>query len=393
MPTNSPRRVSRSSLSCLAIVLALSACGGAESDGAAPGGTAGLAGDGSGVEEVGETPSATEGDTETSGETSMVGGTDTGTSSPESVGGAAFDGTDGASDGVGGSAGAADGAGAAGDDGETPAEGDTGGEPVVEPTACAIAHAGGVVNHQLTSGGREREYRLFVPDSYDGATRLPLVFNLHGTGGNAAGQAEDSGMERLAQEEGFIVVGLQGFQNSWNVLLSDPNAVDDVQYTSDVLDDALQKVCVDERKVYATGFSGGARMSSRLGCNLGDRIAAIAPVSGIRWTAPCNGRAVPVVTFHGLADPQNTYAGMARDDEWVESVEDALAGWADHNGCDAARNETPEVSLVSVYSYGNCADGADVVLYRIAGLGHTWAKNEIDATREMWTFFKAHAMR
>jgi polyhydroxybutyrate depolymerase len=323
----------------------------------------------------------------------MVGGADTGGSSPESVGGAAFDGAGGASDGVGGSAGAADGAAEAGADGAAPAEGDMGGEPVVQPPACAIAHAGGVVNHQLTSGGREREYRLFVPDSYDGATRLPLMFNLHGTGGNAAGQAEDSGMERLAQEEGFIVIGLQGFQNSWNVPMTDPNAVDDVQYTSDVLDDALQKVCVDERKVYATGFSGGARMSSRLACNLSERIAAIAPVSGIRWPAPCNGRAVPVVTFHGLADPQNTYAGMApRGDEWVESVEDALAGWASHNGCSGARDETPEVNRVSVYSYGNCTEGADVVLYRIAGLGHTWAKNEIDATREMWTFLEKHTL-
>jgi polyhydroxybutyrate depolymerase len=81
-----------------------------------------------------------------------------------------------------------------------------------------------------------------------------------------------------------------------------------------------------------------------------------------------------------------------RGDEWVESVEDALAGWASHNGCDETRNETPEVNGVSVYSFGNCADGADVVLYRIAGLGHTWAKNEIDATREMWTFLEKHTM-
>jgi poly(3-hydroxybutyrate) depolymerase len=196
-----------------------------------------------------------EGGAETTGETSTFGGTDMGRSSPESVGGADFDGIGGASGDVGGSAGDADGAPEAGADGETTAEGDTGGEAVVQSPACAIAHPGGVVNHPLTSGGRAREYRLFVPDSYDGATRLPVMFNLHGTGGNAAGQDQDSGMERLAQEEGFIVIGLQGLQNSWNVLMSDPNAVDDVQYTSDVLDDALQKVCVDERKVYATGFS------------------------------------------------------------------------------------------------------------------------------------------
>ncbi|MEO8180300.1 MAG: PHB depolymerase family esterase [Deltaproteobacteria bacterium] len=370
----------------------MSACGGAESDGAAPGGTAGLVVDSSGVEGGGETPSATQGDSETSGETSMLGAAATGGSSPESLGAAALNGVAGAPDDVGAPAGEADGAAGAGDQGETTAQGDTGGEAVGEPPACAIAHPGAVANHQLTSGGRQREYRLFVPDSYDGATRLPLMFNLHGTGGNAAGQAQDSGMERLAQEEGFIVIGLQGFQNNWNVLMNDPNQVDDVQYASDVLDDALRNVCVDERKVYATGFSGGARMSSRLACNLSERIAAIAPVSGIRWTAPCNGRAVPVVTFHGLADPQNTYAGMARADEWVESVEDALEGWANHNGCDEARVETPEVNRVSEYSYGNCVDGADVVLYRIAGLGHTWAKNEIDATREMWTFFKKHTL-
>lgn len=386
MAMNDPRRVSRSSVRSLAVVLAISACGGPKSDGAAPGSDAALVSD---VEAASETPSAAQ--SEVTGEPSMVEATETGPSSSEGLGGAALDGVNGASGDVAGPSVAADEAAEADDDGAGATEGDTAGETVTEPPACVIAHAGGVVDHQLTSGGREREYRLFVPDAYDGATRLPVVFNLHGTGGTAAGQAADSGVERLAQEEGFIVIGLQGLQNSWNVLMNDPNAVDDVQYASDVLDDALQKVCVDERKVYATGFSGGARMSSRLGCNLGNRIAAIAPVSGIRWTAPCEGRAVPVVTFHGLADPQNTYAGMARD-EWLESVEDAFAGWANHNRCDEARVETPEVNRVSVYSYGNCADGADVVLYRIAGLGHTWATNEIDATRVMWTFFNQHSM-
>ena len=120
-----------------------------------------------------------------------------------------------------------------------------GGEAAGEPPACALAHPGGVADHQLTSGGRQREYRLFVPDSYDGATRLPLMLNLHGTGGTAAGQAQDSGMERLAQEEGFIVIGLQGFQNSWNVLMNDPNQVDAFRAAvRDVMDVAGPHRCV-----------------------------------------------------------------------------------------------------------------------------------------------------
>ena len=89
MLANHPRGVSRSSLPWLAVVLASSACGGAESAGAAPGGGAGFVGDRSDVEPVAETPSATQGDSQTGGETSMVGGADMGGASPESVGGAA----------------------------------------------------------------------------------------------------------------------------------------------------------------------------------------------------------------------------------------------------------------------------------------------------------------
>ncbi len=381
LPNDSRYDCSRS-LPWLTVALVFSACHGAESDSTAPGDTVGLGG--GEVERVSRTPAATN---VSRGEAAAVAEAARGDSARERPDRAASaDLGDPAERGTS----AADGA-AAEANGEEDAKGDPAGEVVVERPACSLAHPGGIANHQLVSGGREREYRLFVPASYDGETRLPLMLNLHGTGGDAAGQARDSGLESLAQEEGFIVVGLQGSQNRWNVLMSDPDEPNDVEYASQVLDDVSEKVCVDERRVYATGFSGGARMTSRLACNLAGRITAIAPVSGIRWTAPCSGRAVPVVTFHGLADPQNPYAGMARED-WVESVEDALEGWARHNGCSEARNETPEVDGVSIYSYGNCEGDAAVVLYRIAGLGHTWAKNEIDATREMWTFLESRTM-
>ena len=106
---------------------------------------------------------------------------------------------------------------------------------------------------------------------------------------------------------------------------------------SDVIDHVAAQACTDSTRVYATGFSGGARMSSLLGCALGLRLAAIAPVSGLR--APdrtCVTRPVPVLTFHGLADPQNTYEGhVPGRAAWVESVPDALAAWAAHNACSA----------------------------------------------------------
>jgi len=261
--------------------------------------------------------------------------------------------------------------------------------------SCDLAAASGVTEQQLSSGGRQRAYRLFVPPSYEGRTAMPLVLDLHGSGGTSAGQAGRSRFEALAAREGFFVATLQADENRrWNVPVTDGRA-DDVLYVSDVIDHVSTRACTDLSRVYATGFSGGARMSSLLGCRLGDRIAAIAPMAGLRWPGPCEGRAVPVLTFHGLADRQNTYNGGAveRGAEWLESVPDALAGWAAHNGCETQALFEEEPGPLSTLRYEGCVDGAEVRLVRIDGLGHVWAREEIDATAVMWEFFEEYALR
>jgi polyhydroxybutyrate depolymerase len=258
---------------------------------------------------------------------------------------------------------------------------------------CNHAATPGVAERQLTSGGRPRSFRLFVPAKYDGHTRLPLVLDLHGSGGNAAGQASNSRFEALAEREGFFVATLQAVDSRWNVPVADGRP-DDVQYVSDVIDHVSTQACLDPKRTYATGFSGGARMSSLLGCKLSARIAAIAPMAGLRWPGECDARPVPIFTVHGLADPQNTYAGHAegRGAEWVESVPDALAGWAKHNGCkgDAVLEDPP--GPLSTMRYAGCAAGADVTLIRVDGLVHRWAHDEIDATAAAWDFFRQHTL-
>lgn len=254
--------------------------------------------------------------------------------------------------------------------------------------SCAIAAAPGESEQHLTSGGRERTYHLFVPTGYDGRTPLPLVLELHGSGGTAERQAATSRFFELGAREGFLVASLQAAAegNRWNVPIMSERP-DDVRYVSDVIDHVATRACTDQKRVYATGFSGGARMSSLLGCKLGNRIAAIAPMSGLRWPGPCEGRAVPVLTFHGLADPQNTYDGHleARGGEWTESVPEALAGWAKHNHCngDAVLDDPP--GPLSTLSYKGC--DAEVRLVRVDGLVHAWARNEVDATAVAWQFF------
>lgn len=259
------------------------------------------------------------------------------------------------------------------------------------PPTCSTAAVAGEMR-ELTSGGIQRTYRLFVPPAVAGQARLPLVFDLHGTGGKAAGRAKETDFEGLAAREGFAVATLQAEDSRWNVPVATWRA-DDVQYVSDVIDHIAARTCIDPARVYATGFSGGGRMSSLLGCRLNNRIAAIAPVGGLRWFGPCPGRAVPVLTIHGLADDTNPYEGHGdRGAEWVESVPEALAGWAAHNRCQAKLVQDKMPAPLHTVRYAGCDGGAEVRLIRVNGMGHVWPRNEVDATATVWQFFKAHPL-
>jgi polyhydroxybutyrate depolymerase len=261
--------------------------------------------------------------------------------------------------------------------------------------SCDLPYMPGVTTQKLMSGQRPRTYRLFVPPGYDGHQRLPLVLDLHGSGGSSAGQASNSGFETVsASGERFIVATLDAVDARWNVPVQ-KGRPDDVAYVSDVIDHVATRVCTDLARVYATGFSGGARMTSLLGCRLGSRIAAIAPVSGLRLPGTgCSERRVPVLTFHGLADPQNTYDGHAPDrgDEWVESVPEALAGWARHDSCNGKAILDDPPGPLSTMRYDGCADGSEVRMIRIDGLGHAWTRKDVDTTLVMWQFFKSHRL-
>jgi polyhydroxybutyrate depolymerase len=102
---------------------------------------------------------------------------------------------------------------------------------------------------------------------------------------------------------------------------------------------------------------------------------------------------VPVLTFHGLADPQNTSDGhIPNRAEWVESVPEALAGWAAHNGYRPNVVTEDPPGPLSTLRYDGCKAGAEVRLIRIDGLGHRWTHDEVDTTGVMWRFFQQHAL-
>src|SRR2546421_1394164 len=91
---------------------------------------------------------------------------------------------------------------------------------------CDLPHGSGVSSQQLMSGQRQRSYRLFVPPGYDGHQRLPLVLDLHGSGGTPAGEAGNSGLETLSASERFIVATLEAEGGRWNVPVQSGRADD-----------------------------------------------------------------------------------------------------------------------------------------------------------------------
>ena len=170
----------------------------------------------------------------------------------------------------------------------------------------------------LTVGGLNRTYVVHVPKGHDPKTPMPVVLALHGATMNGPMMAWFSGLNRKADEAGFIAVypnGTGSFSSfTWNggncCGSAMQNNVDDVAFIDALLDDLIASYHVDTRRIYATGMSNGAIMAYRLAAELSDRIAAIAPVSGAVGTEISQSkRPVSVLHFHGTMDEYIPFQG------------------------------------------------------------------------------------
>jgi polyhydroxybutyrate depolymerase len=247
----------------------------------------------------------------------------------------------------------------------------------------------------FTAGGLERTVLLHVPGNLGAA---PLVFDLHGSGGSAAGQQAASHMDELADREGFAVAYAQaaipfggGFQ--WHLPgeplvggAPEPDGPDDVAFIAQAIGVIGGVTGIDRDRIYATGFSGGARMASQLGCDL-PSIAAVAPLSGVRFPAHCVRDDTSVIAFHGTADTTNPYDGNGGP-YWTYSVRQAMQGWAANDGCDATPVVTRPAPTVELSTYAHCHQGAQVQLYTLEGEGHDFP-HAVDANQLMWDAFRA----
>lgn len=265
--------------------------------------------------------------------------------------------------------------------------------------------------HTIVSSGLTRDYTLHVPSGYDGSKPTPLVISMHGASLWGAAQQALSQWDRVADREGFIVVYPSARSgNGPRVWEATPgrDVSRDVTFIGNLIDSLGRTYNIDPARIYANGLSNGGGMAFVLSCRMADRIAAVGLVASAQllpWSSCADDRSVPMVNFHGTADPDTPYDGGKT---WVApqtlpSVPGWTANWARRNRCGPTPTESRIADDVTRTEYTGCAGNAAAVLYTIHRGGHTWpgggalpewfvgtTTRSIDASSVMWEFFSNH---
>jgi polyhydroxybutyrate depolymerase len=284
----------------------------------------------------------------------------------------------------------------------------------------------------ININGIKRTYLIHLPSS-DFHKHLPIVFMLHGGKGDGSSVIKLTRGEfnRLSDQKGFIVVYPDCLGTQWNDGRNEipvkgkrtKDLPDDTGFISALIDELIIKYNADPERIYSTGISNGAMMSYRLGCELSDKIAAIAPVAG---NIPVNliprfkpGKPVAVLAINGDEDPLVPIEGGEVTGPFgkkklgkVISAHESVMYWTRNNGCSSSAiitesDPNPEDGTsIRKEVYPNKSNGKEVILYIIRGGGHTWpgglqylgkwvigrTSKDLDATSIIWEFFEKQSL-
>ena len=271
------------------------------------------------------------------------------------------------------------------------------------------------------SGGLEREYMLYIPQSAE--KNSPLVFMLHGLGSTHTIIMNYSQMNQVADKHGFVVCypqGIRGAENTrhtkkgtpfWNVGYETHKneTVDDVSFIKSLAIYLQQEYNLDPEKTFCAGMSNGGDMSYLLGCEAPDIFKAIAPITGcmMGWIYDsCNKNdPVPIFQVHGTADKTTYYDGdVDNRDKWgvYMGVETTINFWVDRNECKEVNIDTlPDIdrndgSIVITEKYTGGRNNNEVWFYKVINGDHEWppgwpvksGNGDLNTSEEIWKFFQ-----
>ena len=218
----------------------------------------------------------------------------------------------------------------------------------------------------------------------------------------------------IADTEGFILVHPEGTllngDQHWNVDnfttgTTIGSTADDVSFTGALIDELTSQYAINLDRIYSTGMSNGGYMSLLLACQLSEKIAAVASVTGSMTPETydaCNAQhPIPILQIHGTSDSDVPYNGVW----WSRSIEDVISYWVSYNNCDT--NPTimsfPDIdpldgSTVDHFVYSDGDNGVTTEHMKVIGGNHTWpgsafdlpglnTNQDINASMEVWQFF------
>ena len=273
----------------------------------------------------------------------------------------------------------------------------------------------------ISFDGYDRSFIIYLPLGYNNAGKMPLLFVIHGGSGTPEGMIRIADFRPIANKEKVVLVYPAGHQKNWNDgRPTTPNqmGINDVGFFNRMCDYMIANHSVDANSIYATGISNGGFMASRLGCELSNRIAAIAVVAATmeaNSVSPnCNpNRPVPAIYIHGTADPLVPFAGGVMTaggtaGGTILSHFQAIDRWAALNRCNnsPAVYDLPDIAVdgttVKQRVYSGGTNASEVVSYVVMNGGHTWPQGfqylsesiiglttqDMNANDVIWAFFK-----
>ena len=248
-----------------------------------------------------------------------------------------------------------------------------------------------------------REFYIYIPSSYsEYISPIPILFSLHGGGDYAEYNMRYSGFKEHADKDTFIVIYPQGFfygdkgTTGWN---TESEGINDVAFIESIIDWVGRNYNVRLEEVYVTGFSNGGFMSYHLACNLSEKIAAIAPVSGLMGDytydtcSPLH--PTPLIHIHGKQDQTIPVDGSY----YYRALEESRASagvmtlWQVYNQCTDFSHERfyddDRIELGVLKKWTNCLHRADINYWIISSQGHEWdGSNAFDTSQTVWNFLK-----
>jgi polyhydroxybutyrate depolymerase len=279
-------------------------------------------------------------------------------------------------------------------------------------------------NQQLTTetiffDGQQREYLIYVPESYDATIDFPVLFSFHGGAGYAEYFIYENDMRPIADTANFIAVYPQGAidpdggTTSW--IHKAPTDHDDIFFIEAIIENLSLDYTIDQSRIYACGYSEGAIFSYELGCRLNDQIAAFAAVSGsmladyyrddIYGWGPCSPEHPTAMMLIPGTDDDNdhsNYEGLSYSGlPLYMSVDEITSYWTNHNNTDlypvvtdVEDSSTSDGSTVERKRWLNGDNCSSVQELKVIGGGHDWpgttGNMDINASQEIWDFVSQH---